>query len=46
MGPELEDVDRLYAKDGDAVTHGLFAHKRTVHTVEVSGVQHEPITSS
>lgn len=36
IGLELEDVDRLFAKDGDAVTHELFAHKSTVDTLEVS----------
>lgn len=37
MGPELEDVIRLYVKDGDVITHELFAHKRTADAVEVSG---------
>lgn len=36
IGLELEDIDRLFAKDGDAVTHELFAHKSTVDAVEIS----------
>lgn len=35
QGLELEDVDRLFAKDDDEVTHDLFIHKSTVDPVEV-----------